>query len=172
MTKYDFNSTTTVPTFSTRKRMLPKPTPSNIPQVSPWSPWSTCSADCSSTLDARYLECPTRRRSHVNNGQTIYEQEDCNCRQCPFQYGQWEFRECAGDSGCHRKTARYCQMVNGDQVVLRDSKTDLVKNRKFYKCSSWMETREEKWSAHCDEKCPTVCKWGGKLLGHFGTCPR
>ena len=162
-----------MPTVATKRRTVTKSTLPDVPQVSPWSPWSTCSADCSPTLDSRYLECPTRKRSRNINGQTSYEKEDCNCRQCSFQYGQWEFRECAGDSGCHRQTSRYCQMVNSDQVVLRDSKTDLVTNRKFYKCSGWMETREEKWSGQCHDNCPTVCKWGGKILGHIaGTCPR
>ena len=49
---------------------------------SPWTSWSSCSAECSSSLNPNNLECPTKRRYRIKQGKRETDITDCNCNQC------------------------------------------------------------------------------------------
>merc|ERR1719378_1207574 len=53
---------------------------------SPWSSWSRCSEECSSSLNPNDLKCPTKRRYRTKQGKREIDTTDCNCVQCPFRY--------------------------------------------------------------------------------------
>merc|ERR1711951_61313 len=68
------STTTTTTTTTTTKRTTTTP--------SPWTSWSRCSAECSSSLNPNNLKCPTKRRYRTKGGRREIDTTDCNCVQC------------------------------------------------------------------------------------------
>jgi len=143
---------------------------------SPWTSWSDCSAECSSSMNPNNLKCPTKRRYRTKQGKRETETTDCNCVQCPFRYGtQWYYDGCRGSHDCRKDTARYCQMVTPSGRVLHDSRIENYYDKGLYKCQGpWKDTSYSHWHRDCGSHCSNSCKHlaigcpGGKFLGIFG----
>jgi len=127
---------------------------------SPWSSWSSCSAECSSSLNPNDIECPTKRRYRTKQGRRETDTTDCNCVQCPFRFGgQWYFDGCRGSHDCRKDTARYCQMVTPSGKVLHDSRTEKIYDKGVYKCEGgWKQMSYSHWNNYCGRNCSGSCK--------------
>merc|ERR1719378_1616539 len=124
---------------------------------SPWSNWSRCSEECSSSMNPNDLKCPTKRRYRTKQGRREIDTTDCNCVQCPFRYGtQWYFDGCRGSHDCRKDTARYCQMVTPSGRVLHDSRTENYYDKDLYKCQGpWKDMSYSHWNNYCGRNCST-----------------
>ena len=127
---------------------------------SPWSSWSSCSAECSSSLNPNDIECPTKKRYRTKQGRRETDTTDCNCVQCPFRFGgQWYFDGCRGSQDCRKDTARYCQMVTPSGKVLHDSRTEKIYDKGVYKCEGgWKQMSYSHWNNYCGRNCSGSCK--------------
>merc|ERR1712131_556141 len=159
--KYQDNpATNTTVAWTTTTTSTTTTTTTAATTPSPWTSWSRCSEECSSSLNPNDLKCPTKRRYRTKQGRTEIDTTDCNCVQCPFRYGtQWYTDGCGGSHNCAKISARYCQMVTPSGRVVHDSRTEKYYDKGLYKCQGpWKDTSYSHWNRYCGRNCPGSCK--------------